>query len=571
MSRKIVIIGGVALGPKAACRAKRLDPEAEVYLIDKDEYISYGGCGIPFYISGDVSDESELRSTSFHMVRDERFFLQDKGVIAMTGTEVTRIDRDSKIVHIRKKDNSTDTLPYDKLVIATGTRPRYLNIPGENLANVFTVSNLRDAMGIKNTVTNEGPEKAVIIGAGFIGLEMAEALADMWEIETTIIEVCDQVMPGFVGSQLATMVEKRLNTHGVTVHTKEKVVEILGEGKVTGVRTDKRELAADLVILSAGVIPNTDLAKAAGLDVSPQGLIVVNEKMQTSDPDIYSGGDCVTVPNLITGQPGYFPLGSMANRQGRVVGTNIVGGNAVFDGAVGSFVVKVFDSSLAGAGLTVDKARAAGFDAAGVMVAQFDRAHFYIEKEIIYLELVVDRRTRRVLGIQGFGGSGCEMVGRINAVATILKYKPPVEEISNLEIAYSPPFAAAMDIVNALGNATANFLDGRYRPMELDAFRKVWENKDSQDVFFVDCRALADAQPFADKFADIWKSIPHDQLRDRLDEVPKDKKIVLVCNTGVRSYEAQLNLDAAGIKDTLSIGAGIAGLKEGGVDFKLDE
>jgi len=146
-----------------------------------------------------------------------------------------------------------------------------------------------------------------------------------------------------------------------------------------------------------------------------------------------------------------------------------------------------------------------------------------------------------------------------------------VEEISNLEIAYSPPFAAAMDIVNALGNATANFLDGRYRPMELDAFRKVWENKDSQDVFFVDCRALADAQPFADKFAGIWKSIPHDQLRDRLDEVPKDKKIVLVCNTGVRSYEAQLNLDAAGIKDTLSIGAGIAGLKEGGVDFKLDE
>jgi NADPH-dependent 2,4-dienoyl-CoA reductase/sulfur reductase-like enzyme/rhodanese-related sulfurtransferase len=571
MSRKIVIIGGVALGPKAACRAKRLDPEAEVYLIDKDEYISYGGCGIPFYISGDVSDESELRSTSFHMVRDERFFLQDKGVIAMTGTEVTRIDRDNKTVHIRKKDNSTDTLPYDKLVIATGTRPRHLNIPGENLANVFTVSNLRDAMGIKNTVTNEGPEKAVIIGAGFIGLEMAEALADMWEIETTIVEVCDQVMPGFVGSQLATMVEKRLNKHGVTVHTKEKVVEILGEGKVTGVRTDKRELAADLVILSAGVIPNTDLAKAAGLEVTPQGLIVVNEKMQTSDPDIYSGGDCVTVPNLVTGQPGYFPLGSMANRQGRVVGTNIVGGNAVFDGAVGSFVVKIFDSSLAGAGLTVDKARAAGFDAAGVMVAQFDRAHFYIEKEIIYLELVVDRRTRRVLGIQGFGGSGCEMVGRINAVATILKYKPPVEEISNLEIAYSPPFAAAMDIVNALGNATANFLDGRYRPMELDAFRKVWENKDSQDVFFVDCRALADAQPFADKFAGIWKSIPHDQLRDRLDEVPKDKKIVLVCNTGVRSYEAQLNLDAAGIKDTLSIGAGIAGLKEGGVDFKLDE
>lgn len=572
MARKIVIIGGVALGSKAACRAKRLDPDAEVYLVDKDDYISYGGCGIPFYISGDVSDESELRSTSFHMVRDERFFLKDKGVIALTGTEATKIDRDNKTVHIRKKDNSTDILPYDKLVIATGTNPRRLNLPGENLENVFTVSNLRDAMAIKQTVTNDSPGKAVIIGAGFIGLEMAEALSDMWEIETTIIEVFDQVMPGFVSSHLATMTRNRLNRHGITVYTSEKVVEILGEGKVSGVRTDKRELAADLVIMSAGVIPNTGLARDAGLELTPQGLIVVNEKMQTSDPDIYSGGDCVAIPNLITGQPGYFPLGSMANRQGRVVGTNITGGQATFDGAVGSFVVKVFDSSLAGAGLSVDKARAAGFDAASVVVSQFDRAHFYIEKEIIFLELVVDRKTRRVLGIQGFGGEGSEMVGRINAVAAILKYKPLVEEIGNLEIAYSPPFASAMDIINALGNAAANHLDGRYRPMALDEFQAAWENKDNdKNLFFVDCRAVADAQPFENKFPAIWKSIPHDQLADRMAEVPKDRKIVLVCNTGVRSYEAQLNLDAAGITDNVSIGAGIAGLKESGVDFKLDE
>jgi NADPH-dependent 2,4-dienoyl-CoA reductase/sulfur reductase-like enzyme/rhodanese-related sulfurtransferase len=571
MAQNIVIIGGVALGSKAACRAKRLDPEAKVYLIDKDEYISYGGCGIPFYISGDVSDESELRSTSFHMVRDERFFLKDKGVIALTGTEATKIDRQKKIVHIRKKDKTTDTLPYDKLVIATGTNPRRLNLPGENLENVFTVSNLRDAIAIKQAVTNNSPEKAVIIGAGFIGLEMAEALSDMWEIETTIIEVFDQVMPGFIGPHMATMVKNRLNKHGVTVHTDEKVVEILGTGKVSGVRTDKRELAADLVIMSAGVIPNTALAKEAGLELTPQGLIVVNDKMQTTDPDIYSGGDCVAIPNLITGQPAYFPLGSMANRQGRVIGTNITGGKAAFDGAVGSFVVKVFDGSLAGAGLTVAKAKAAGFDAASVIVSQFDRAHFYVEKEIIFLELVFDRQTRRVLGIQGLGGPGSEMVGRINAVAATLKYKPLVDEIGNLEIAYSPPFASAMDITNALGNAAANFLDGRYHPMELDNFLDAWQNKEKGDVFFVDCRALADAQPFEKKFPNIWKSIPHDQLADRLNEIPRDKKIVLVCNTGVRSYEAQLNLNAAGIKDNLSIGAGVAGLKESGVDFHLDE
>ena len=571
MSRRIVVIGGVALGPKAACRAKRLDPDAEVYLIDKDNYISYGGCGIPFYISGDVNDESELRSTSFHMLRDERFFLKDKGVIALSGTEAVKIDRDNKRVQITKKDGATDSLAYDKLVIATGTFPRRLNLPGEDLENVFTVSNLHDAMAIKQKVIGGNIEKAVIVGGGFVGLEMAEALADMWEIEISVVEVFDQIMPGFVSSSLASMAARCMEKNGVTVYTSEKVEKIEGKGAVTAVRTDKRTIEADLVIMSVGVVPNTEIAKDAGLEVTPQGYIKVNEKMQTSDPDIYSGGDCVTVPNLVTGEPGYYPLGSMANRQGRVAGTNVVGGNARFDGAVGSFVIKIFDRSLAGAGLTVDKAKDAGFDAVGIQVAQFDRAHFYFEKEIIFLELVVDKKTRRVLGIQGFGGEGSEMVGRINAVASILKYRPEVEEISNLEIAYSPPFASAMDIVNALGNAAANFLDKKYRPMEPAEFADCWKEKDMGNTFFLDCRANADAQPFEDKYPEIWKSIPHDQLQDRMDEVPKDKKIVLTCNTGVRSYEAQLNLDAKGITDNVSVGAGIAGLKEWGIDFKLDD
>ncbi|MFW5989716.1 MAG: FAD-dependent oxidoreductase [Desulfosudaceae bacterium] len=571
MSRRIVVIGGVPLGPKAACRAKRLEPEAEVILIDRDDYISYGGCGIPFYVSGDVSDESELRSTSFHMVRDERFFLKDKGVKAMIGTEALKIDRPEKIVHIKKRDGSPDTLAYDKLVLATGTRPRRLNLPGEDLKNVYTASNLRDAIAIKQLVTGGNIEKAVIIGGGFIGLEMAEALADMWEIETTIVEVCDQIMPGFVSSSLAAMATRRLEENDITVYTSEKVEAILGEDAVTGVKTDQRDLEADLVIMSVGVVPNTELAAEAGLEVDGRGLLKVNDHLRTSDPDIYAGGDCVTIPNLVSGQDGYYPLGSMANRQGRVIGTNVTGGEATFPGGVGSFVVKIFDSSLAGAGLTVEMAKKAGFDAVGIQVAQFDRAHFYIEKEIIFLELVVDRQTRRVLGIQGFGGQGSEMVGRINAVAAILKYHPAVEEISNLELAYSPPFASAMDITNALGNAAANYLDGRYRPMDMEEFQETWHNLENEDIFFVDCRASADAQPFADKYAEFWTSIPHDQLSDRLDEIPRDKKLLLVCNTGVRSYEAQLNLDAAGLTDNFSVGAGVAGLKAFGIDFGLEE
>lgn len=571
MSRKIVVVGGVALGSKAACRAKRVDPKAEVYLIDKDEYISYGGCGIPFYVSGDVSDVSELRSTSFHMVRDERFFLKDKGVIAMTGTEVVAINRQAKQVDIKRKDGTTDTLPYDKLVLSTGTTPRKLNLPGEDLENVFTVANLNDAIAIKQKVTKGSIEKAVIVGGGFIGLEMAEALADMWEIETSVVEFCDQIMPGFVSPSLARMAQTSLEKKGVKVYTSEKVSAIVGDGSVTSVKTDKQSLEADMVIMAVGVVPNTALAKDIGLEVTPQGWIVVNDHMQTSDPDIYSGGDCAAVKNLITGELGCFPLGSMANRQGRVIGTNIAGGEGRFDGAVGSFVIKIFENALAGAGLTVDKARAAGFDAVGIQVAQFDRAHFYFEKEVIFLELVVDCKTRKVLGIQGYGGKDSGMVGRINAVAPLLKYNPGVEEISNLELAYSPPFASAMDIINAVGNAASNYLDGRYRAITMEEFNKYWENRASGEIFFLDCRAKADAQPFADKFPEVWKSIPHDQLVDRMDEVPRDKKLVLICNTGVRSCETQLNLNEQGITNNVNVGAGMAGLKTWGIDFGMDK
>jgi len=567
MSMKVVVIGAVAAGSKSACRFKRLRQDADVTLIDQGQYISYGGCGIPYYVSGDVSDEKELRSTSFHMVRDERFFREDKGVEAMPGTLALSIDRKNKTVRVRKSDGQETDLPYDKLVLSTGSRPKKLNIPGNDLENVYSVGRLEDAIAIKQKVTAGQVEKAVIIGAGFIGLEMAEALSDMWEVETTVVEYCDQIMPGFVSRNLSLMAQRRMEAHGITFCLGESVEAIEGEGIVERVRTNKRILEADLVISAVGIAPNGDLARDAGLDVAPGGFIVVNDRMQTSDPDIFSGGDCVQVPHLVTGKPGYFPLGSIANRQGRVIGTNLAGGDARFEGAVGSFVVKLFDGALAGAGLSLETAIREGFDAAGIQVGQFDRAHFYPQKEIIFLELVVDRKTRQVLGIQGFGGENSGMFARINAVASILKDKPTVSDIGNLEFTYSPPFASAMDIVNALGNAAENYLDGRYIPYHAGDFLECWDNRDCGEYYFLDCRAAADAQPFADKYPEIWKSIPHDELRNRMDEVPRDKKLVLVCNTGVRSYEAQINLREHGIEDTVSVGAGIAALKECGIKF----
>ena len=425
MSEHILVIGAVALGPKAACRYKRLRPDARVTMIDKSDTISYGGCGIPYFVSGEVSESMQLRTTSFHMVRDEDFFREVKGVDVLSRTEALSIDRDRRQVRTRGlATGREDVLSYDKLVIATGSTPRRLGLDGEELEGVHYVSSPYDAIRIRDAVTQGKVEKAVVVGAGFIGLEMAEAFADMWGIETTVVEIADQIMPRYVSPELARMGQRHMQDQGVAFLLGETVQRFEGEGRVQRVVTDKRVLEADVVVVSVGVVPNDALAREAGLTVHEKGGIVVDEQMRTSDPDIFAGGDCVVVNNLVTGQPIYIPMGSMANRQGRVIGTNLAGGSARFEGAVGSWVVKLFERSLAGTGLSLSVARQLGFDAVSVMLVQLDRAHFYPTKELMTLELVVERPGGRILGIQGFGSYGDAMVGRINAVAGILPDQP---------------------------------------------------------------------------------------------------------------------------------------------------
>lgn len=565
MAKKVVVVGAVALGSKAACRFKRIEPESEVIILDQDEYISYGGCGIPYYVSGDVSDHAELQSTSFHMVRDADFFSKVKGITALTSTRATKIDRTKKEVHAVNKAGASLVFPYDKLVLGTGTTPRKLSIPGNDLGNIYTVANLHDAIGIKEKVVKGEVSSVVIVGGGFIGLEMAEAFTDMWGIDTAVVELKDQIMPGFVSRGMAAMAQNNMSEKGVVFHLGETVKAFEGEGSVERVVTDKRVIDADLVILAAGIIPNVSLAAEAGLEIGVTGGIKVNKFLQTTDPDIYSGGDCIELENLISGKPGFYPLGSMANRQGRVIGTNLAGGKAEFPGAVGSFVVKIFDNAMAGAGLTIETARAAGLDAISVQMCQLDRAHFYPDKELMYLELVVEKETKRVLGIQGISGKGDALVGRINSVAALLDRKPVLQDISNLELAYSPPFSSAMDIVNALANVADNVLDGYLEAVDADAFQKYWEKVQSGDVCLIDCRAFPDAKPFVEKYPDSWKSIPQDELKSRINEVPTDKKILLVCNTGVRSFEAQLNLRELGFDGTMSVQGGVAMLRKYGI------
>jgi NADPH-dependent 2,4-dienoyl-CoA reductase/sulfur reductase-like enzyme/rhodanese-related sulfurtransferase len=568
MAQTIVIIGGVALGPKAACRFKRLEPDSRVILLDQSDRISYGGCGIPYYISGDVSDPDQLQSTSFHMLRDEKFFREAKGVEVWTQTRALEIDRASRKVRVRKLLSGEESiLPYDQLVLATGSTPRKLAVPGADLPGIYAIAGLAEPIRIKEMISRGQVGKAVIIGAGPIGLEMAEALSDLWGIETTVVELREQILPDLVSPTLAGMAQHHLEEKGIILDLNDEVIRFEGGETVERVVTRKQTLEAELVISAIGVRPNGDLARQAGLEVDPAGAIRVNERMQTSDPAIYAGGDCVTVPHLVTGKPGFFPYGSLANRQGRVIGTNLAGGRAVFPGSSGTFILKLFDISVGGTGLSVQQAAGEGLETVSAFVVQFDRAHFFPDKDLMYLEIVAERKTGRVLGVQGLGNRGDGLFARLGAVSALLPNRPDLAAISNLELPYSPPFSAAMDILNALGNTAENIRAGRNRTINPEQVLELWKNRDPEKFLFLDCRGWGNAEPFVQKYPEIWKSIPQDQLGQRLPEVPRDRQLILVCNTGVRSFEAQIALDQAGLGNCLNLQGGVAALKKLGLDI----
>ncbi|MDH3349536.1 MAG: FAD-dependent oxidoreductase [Desulfobulbaceae bacterium] len=563
----VVIIGAVALGPKTACRIKRLNPEINVTMIDRDSIVSYGGCGIPYFISGDVSEATQLQTTSFHMVRDEKFFNKAKDVEVLTRTEAVSINRKQKTVLIRNLDTEQEReLPYDKLVLATGSTPNRLTIPGSTLKNVFTVANIHDATHIRELIAKGKVSKPVVIGAGAIGLEMVEAFSDLWGLDTTLIEVQEQLLPGSISPNMSKMVKQHLIEKNVEkVFLKECVQEFGGEGQVEWIKTDKRTIDADLVVMAVGVRPNTQLAKDADLSISKNGAIKVNKQFQTTDSNIYAGGDCIENLHLVTGKPVYFPSGSLANRHGRMIGSNVLGATEEFPGVVTTFILKMFDLAIAATGISLDQAQRAGYDVFSTFVVQGDRAHFFPGMDLMYLEMVVEKESGRVFGVQGISGNGDALSARINAIGTLLQRKTFIKDISNLELAYAPPFSAAMDIVNALGNTAENIIAGKNRVMDIDQFEAVFGGPADQNYLFLDVRGPANAKPFVEAYPGLWLNIPQDELRDRIDEVPRDKNLVLICNSGVRSYEAQITLDLMGISTTKNLQGGVAAIKKSGM------
>lgn len=562
MGTKILIIGAVALGPKVACRMRRLDPEADITLIDRDNIISYGGCGIPYYVGGDVSDIEDLCKTSSHVLRDERFFAECKDVRVLTGVEALGIDRREKRVRVRCLDDcSEEFLEYDKLVIATGGEALRPSFPGADLPGIFIVSNLRDAKAVKELIASGKVETAAVIGAGAVGLEIAEALSDLWGITTTLIEREDQVLPTILGTCTARMAARELERHGVELLLDDTVQEI-SAGADNGpmqVRTSRATIAADLVVLAAGTRPNTNLAREAGLSLGMSGGILVDQRMRTSDPHIYAGGDCIELRNLVSGENMPMPLGSLANRQGRIIATNLSGGQGHFPGTVGAFCLKVFDLTISKAGLTLHQARLSGFNPVCAMVSQVDHAHFYPDASMMYISLIADRSSRKILGIEMAGSNGDAVKGRVDTVAVLLRHGVDVDEICTLETGYAPPYSSAMDIINNAGNALDNILAGKNRPIDAADFLQEF----GQGIIRVlDIRGEKEAAPFIARYGALWHNIPQDQLRRRAGELSVDEPFFLLCDTGSRSYEAQVFLDSRGITATRHIQGGFAVLRE---------
>jgi NADPH-dependent 2,4-dienoyl-CoA reductase/sulfur reductase-like enzyme/rhodanese-related sulfurtransferase len=547
---RVVIVGGVAAGPKVASKVIRLCPDADVTLVEKGKLLSYAGCGLPYYVSGVVKDQKELMSTPVGVARDPVFFQNVKNVRAMNQTEAVEIDRQGKRVRVRDRVSDEGAwLPYDKLVLATGATPVVPPIPGVEQEGVFRLHGVHDAEGIREALAEHKARDVAIVGGGLIGVEATEALAEHG-CRVTIVEMLPQIL-NMLDWEVARLVERHLESHGVKVRTGTKVTAIEGEGRVERIATDGGTWPADMVILAIGVRPNVGLAKAAGLEIGQTGGIAVSDRMQTSDPDIYAAGDCVQMHDLLTGKPCYVPLGSTANKQGRVVAVNVCGGDDRFPGVVGSTVCKVFDYCVARSGLTETKARDLGYDVVTALAPAPDKAHFMPEAKPLFLKLVADAGTRRLLGAQAAGpGDGSK---RIDVAAMAISAGMTVDQVANADLSYAPPYAPAMDNIITAANVARNKLDGHMVGISPMAVRRMQE--DGADFVLLDVRSPGEYEQVRLPGSVL---IPLGALRGRLDEVPRDKPIVAFCKISLRGYEAALILKHAGFEDVRVMDGGIA-------------
>ncbi len=543
--KRIVIIGGVATGPKSAARARRKDPNADITIIDKGRLFSYAGCGMPFYIEGLIEDIEELMCTPLGVVRDESFFKKVKNIRVQGSAEAIKIDRTNKKIFVKNLESGViKTLNYDKLVLATGANPISPPIDGINLKRVYRLSKPSDAQAIRETLEKSG-KRVVIIGGGLIGLETCGAFVAQG-CQVTIIEMLDHILPGLLDLEIALLLTKYLKDIGVSVHTSDRVIKLEGDskGQVKKVITENIEIDADLVIVAIGVRPEVKLAQEAGLKIGETGAIAVNEFLQTSDPDIYSGGDCIENKDIITGRMVYVPLGSTANKHGRVIGDNITNGKTKFPGISGTTAFKIYDYNVGKTGLNEKQAKQMGFDTVTCLAPSPDCAHYYPESKSLVIKLIADKNTGKILGAQSIGYG--EVIKRIDVIATAIKFNAKVEDLADIDLSYAPPYSTAIDAIAHAANIIKNKLTGLAKGISPIDLKKKIDRGDDFVLLDVRTKMEVKAQPFKDHRVE---NIPIDNLREDSINIPKNKEVITFCMSSLRAYEAQIILESKGFLD----------------------
>ncbi|MDO4285642.1 MAG: FAD-dependent oxidoreductase [Eubacteriales bacterium] len=529
---KVVIVGGVAGGATAAARIRRLDEQAQITVFERSGYISYANCGLPYYVGGVITDPGELT-----LQTPESFFSRFR-ITMKVRHEVVALHPDKKSVSV--KNLETGELfeePYDKLVLSPGARPTQPGLPGMDSDKLFTLRTVEDTLRIRSYIDRNHPRSVVLAGGGFIGVELAENLREAG-LHVTIVQQPRQLLTPF-DPDMAAFLHSEVRSHDVTLalgHTVEGFKE--RDGGIDVLLKDADSLHADMVILAIGVTPDTALARDAGLELGIRGSIVVNDRMETSVPDIYAAGDAVQVRHFVTGEDALIALAGPANKQGRIIADNICGGDSRYRGSQGSSILKLFSLTAAATGLNEAAAERAGLRADKVVLSPMSHAGYYPGGKLMTMKVLFERETYRLLGAQIIGYEGVDK--RIDVLATAIRAGMKATELKDLDLAYAPPYSSAKDPVNMAGFMIENIADGTL---------KQWHREDLPALLQEKRATLLDVRTpgeYAAGHIEGFANIPVDELRDHLSELPKDRPVYVICQSGLRSYIASRILEGNG-------------------------
>lgn len=540
---KVIIIGSVAAGTSTAAKIRRNDEQAEIVVYDKGSYISYSVCGIPYYIGTEMEIEALIP-------RDEEWFKDRYQIEIKTEYEVIEVNYDDKEVVVKDLQSGDEKKEkFDKLVFATGARPALPPIKGIDKQNVFSVRDINDALNIKEYIIENKPKKATIVGSGFIGMEILENLLER-NIEVEVIEMLPQIVRK-LDREMAFKIEKYLESKGMKLYLSDKVTALHGEEAAKKVELESgQELETDLVIMATGIKPNTELAEDIGVKLGPTGAIKINQRMETNLADIYAVGDCAESFSLLTKEPLYQPLGSVANKMGRIAGDQITGGNLEFKGTLGTGIFKVLELSVGHTGLTAEAALEAGYQIEEAYIIKPNQPKYYPGGDLLWIKAIADKDSNRLLGVQIIGEAGVDK--RIDVFATAITYGAKVEQLFHLDLAYAPPFATTKDPVLYTGMILNNALNSK-RKLITPAEVKAKIKKAADELLIIDVRA---AKQYQRDHLPGAINIPLAELRDRVDDLDKNKTVVTYCNKGTSGNAAQNILLNHGFEKVYNLAGG---------------